>query len=55
MALQMIKVIICSHEAAALGKAKRPLLSLGVKTHFSSPTEKLKKDKWISFKQPTVA
>lgn len=57
MALQMIEVIICSHEAVASGTAKCLLLGLGVKTRFLIwfPTEKLKKDKWNSFGRPTAA
>lgn len=52
-ALQMIKAIICSHEADASGTAKCLLPGLGVKTRFLIwfPTEKLKKDKWKRFRR----
>ena len=57
MALQMIKVIICSHEAVSSSEAKCLLFGLGVKTRFPIwfPTEKMKKDKWSSSRWPAAA
>lgn len=57
MSLQMMEVIICSHEAVASGTAKCLQRGLWVKTRFLIwfPTEKLKKDKWNSFGRPTAA
>lgn len=57
MSLQMMEVIICSHEVVASGTAKCLQRGLGVKTRFLIwfPTEKLKKYKWNSFGRPTAA